>query len=155
MFLRQFFEITYRFLISLKLAVLTFILLAVLTAVGTFVESKYDQEIANQLVYTSFWMSFVMILLAVNLTMVLIDRWPWKKRQTPFVLAHFGILTLMMGFVFTNYFGVDATLQFNEGESSSLISLPDMEIKLYGSYDGERFSLLYEQPVDFFSDKTF
>ena len=150
MFLRRLFSIIYRFLISLKLAVLTFILLAILTAIGTFVESKYDQEIANKLVYTSFWMSFVMLLLAVNLTMVLIDRWPWKKRQIPFILAHFGILTLMMGFVFTNHLGVDATLQFNEGETNSLISLPGMEVKLYGSYDGEKFSLLYEEAVDFF-----
>jgi len=110
-FLKQIFNPVYRFLISLKLAVLTFILLAVLTAIGTFVESKYDQEIANALVYSSFWMSFVMMLLALNLTMVLVDRWPWQARQIPFVLAHFGILTLMMGFVFTKHFGIDATLQ--------------------------------------------
>jgi len=152
-FFKEFFNAVYRFLISLKLAVLIFILLAILTAIGTFVESKYDQEIANSLVYSSFWMSFIMILLAVNLTMVLIDRWPWKLRQIPFVLAHFGILTLMMGFVFTNNFGVDATLQFEEGESSSRMSLADMEIKLYGSYDAEKFSLLYEKDVDFFTLK--
>ena len=151
--LKRLFEVLYHFLISLKLAVLTFILLAILTAVGTFVESRYDQEIANTLVYSSFWMSFVMILLALNLTMVLIDRWPWKKRQIPFVLAHFGILTLMLGFVFTNHLGVDASLQFNEGESTSLISLPEMEIQLYASYDGERFSLLYQKDVDFFRIK--
>ena len=128
-------------------------MLGILTAIGTFVESKYDQEIANTLIYTSFWMSFVMIILALNLTMVLIDRWPWKKRQIPFVLAHFGILTLMMGFVFTNHFGVDAALQFEEGQSSSLISLSDMEVKLYGSYDEEKFSLLYDESVDFFTIK--
>jgi len=151
--LKKLFTTLYRFLISLKLAVLIFILLAVLTAVGTFVESKYDQEIANALVYSSFWMSFVMMLLALNLTMVLVDRWPWQARQIPFVLAHFGILTLMMGFVFTKHFGIDATLQFEEEESRSFISLPDMEIKLYGSYDGEKFSLLYDEPLDFFTLK--
>ena len=151
--LNRLFEALYRFLISLKLAVLTFILLAILTAVGTFVESRYDQEIANTLVYSSFWMSFVMILLALNLTMVLIDRWPWKKRQIPFILAHFGILTLMLGFVFTNHLGVDASLRFTEGESTSLISLPEMEIQLYASYDGEKFSLLYQKDVDFFRIK--
>ena len=150
MVLKKSFSFVYRFLISLKLAVFIFIFLAVLTAIGSFVEAKYDQEIANKLVYDSLWMSLVMILLALNLTMVLIDRWPWKKRQIPFVLAHFGILTLMMGFVFTKRFGVDATLQFTEGETSSLISLPDMEIKLYASYDGAKFSLLYEEPVDMF-----
>ena len=140
----------YSFLISLKLAVATLALLAVLTAVGTFIESKYNQEIANKLVYHSLWMGLVMALLAVSLTMVLVDRWPWKKKHIPFILAHFGILTLMLGFVFSSQFGVDGSLHFKEGESSSLISLPEMEIKLYASYDGQNFSLLYEKPVDMF-----
>ncbi|MBC6415993.1 MAG: cytochrome c biogenesis protein ResB [Bdellovibrionales bacterium] len=153
MILKKSFSFIYHFLISIKLAVVIFISLAVLTAIGTFIESKYDQEIANTLVYDSLWMSGIMILLAINLTMVLVDRWPWKKRHLPFILAHFGILVLMMGFFFTKHFGVDATLQFTEGETSSLISLSDMEIKLYSSYDGEKFSLLYEKPVDMFSIK--
>ena len=150
MFLKKVFSIIYKFFISLKLAVFTLTALAFLTAIGTLVESKYDQEFANKLVYHSFWMAVVMILLAVNLTMVLIDRWPWRKRHIPFVLAHFGILTLMLGSVFTKYFGVDASLSFKEGETSSAIRLSDMEIKIYSAYDGERFSLIYQKPVDMF-----
>ena len=150
MFLKKIFSSVYKFFISLKLAIFVLIALAFLTAIGTFVESKYDQEFANKLVYHSFWMAIVMLLLAVNLTMVLIDRWPWKKRHAPFVLAHFGILILLLGSVFTKYFGVDASLSFKEGESSSEISLSDMEIKVYSSLDGENYSLLYEKAVDMF-----
>ena len=150
MFFKKTFSFIYKFFISLKLAVFTLSALAVLTAIGTFVESKYDQEFANKLVYHSFWMAVVMLLLAVNLTLVLIDRWPWKKRQIPFVLAHFGILTLMLGSIFTKYFGTDASLSFKEGEASSSISLSDMEFKIYSSYDGEKFSLIYQNPVDMF-----
>ena len=143
----------YSFFVSIKLAVITLSLLALLTAIGTFVESKYDQEMANKLVYHSYWMSLVMLLLAINLIMVLVDRWPWKKRHIPFILAHFGILTLMLGFVFSGRLGVDGSLYFKEGETSSLISLPEMELKLYASYDGQNFSLLYDQPVEMFSIK--
>ncbi|MDE0092115.1 MAG: hypothetical protein OXN83_02380, partial [Oligoflexia bacterium] len=149
-FFKRVFSFIYKFLISLKLAVFTLTALAILTAIGTFVESRYDQEFANKLVYHSIWMAIVMLLLAVNLTMVLIDRWPWKKRQIPFVLAHFGILTLMLGSIFTKYFGTVACLSFNVGETSSAISLSDMEIKIYSSYDGEKFSLIYQKPVDMF-----
>ena len=140
----------YKLLISLKLAIATLTALAFLTGLGAVVESRYNQEIANKLVYHSLWMGCVWLMLAINLTMVLIDRWPWRRRQGPFVLAHFGILILMLGSVFTKYFGVDGSIRLKEGESHSLISLADMEIKIYSSYDGERFRLIYEEPVDMF-----
>ena len=144
------FQLVYKFFISLKLAVFTLSSWAILTAIGTFVESKYNQELANKLIYNSLWMHIVLSLLAVNLVMVLIDRWPWKKRHTGFVLAHVGILIVMLGSFFTNYFGVDGSLRFKEGEKASSLSISDMEIKIYSSYDGKKFSLLYEEPVDMF-----
>lgn len=140
----------YRLFISLKLAVFILSVLAVLTAVGTFVESNYNQEMANKLVYHSWWMIAVMLLLSVNLSTVLVDRWPWKKRHLPFVLAHIGILTLIAGSLLTKFFGVDGSLRFKEGEKTSVVSVSDMEIKIYSSYDGEKFSLVYEKPVDMF-----
>ena len=140
----------YQFFISLKLAVFVISSLAVLTAIGTFVESRYNQEMANKMIYHSWWMVVVMLLLAVNLSMVLIDRWPWKKRHSPFVLAHIGILILLLGSLMTKYLGLDGSIRFEEGEETSVVSVSDMEIKVYSSYDGERFSLLYEKPVDMF-----
>ena len=144
------FQLVYKFFISLKLAVFTLSSWAVLTAIGTFVESKYNQEFANKLIYHSLWMHSVLLLLAVNLAMVLIDRWPWKKQHAGFVLAHIGILILLLGSFFTRYFGVDGSLRFKEGEKASSLSVSDMEIKIYSSYDGKKFSLLYEEPVDMF-----
>ena len=140
----------YRFFVSLKLAVFIISALAVLTAIGTVVESNYNQEMANKLVYHSWWMITVMVLLSVNLSMVLIDRWPWKKRHLPFILAHIGILTLISGSLLTKFFGVDGSLRFKEGEKTSIVSVSDMEIKIYSSYDGENFSLIYEEPADMF-----
>lgn len=143
----------YKLFISLKLAVLVLSTLAVLTAIGTFVEARYDQEWANKLIYHSHWMFIVMTLLALNLTMVLIDRWPWKKRHSPFILAHIGILIVLLGSIFTKYFGIDGSLRFAEGETANKLSVSEMEIKVYSSYDGENFRLLYESPVDMFFKK--
>ncbi len=141
----------YKIFISLKLAVFSILTLAILTGIGTFIESKYNQEIANKLIYHSLWMKMAFLLLAINLTMVLIDRYPWKKHQVGFVLAHIGILTLMLGFVFTQYLGLDGTLRLKEGEKSSLASISGMEIQIHSSYDGENWSLIYEKPVDMLS----
>ena len=140
----------YNFFKSLKLAVLVLAALAVLTAIGTFVESRYDQQAANKLVYHSAWMGIVMLFLAINLFVVLADRWPWKKRHAGFVSAHIGILTMILGSFITKYMGVDGSLRFKEGEIVRTASLPEMEIKIYSSYDGEKFSLLRQEDADFF-----
>ena len=143
----------YNFFISLKLALFTLSSLAVLTAIGTFIESRYNQEWANKLIYHSSWMLILMILLALNLTMVLVDRWPWKKRHSPFIFAHVGILIVLLGSFFTKYFGIDGSLRFVEGEKADRLSVSEMEIKIYSSYDGENFRLLYENPVDMLFQK--
>ena len=146
----KFFKSLYNFFISIKLAVVVLVLIAILTAVGTIIESKYNQEIANKIIYSSFLMIFVLILLSINLSFVLIDRWPWKKRQTPFILAHIGILTMILGSVMTKYLGTDAVMSLKEGESSAYVQMPEKEIKIYSSYNGSKFVLLYQQDVDFF-----
>ena len=83
--------------------------------------------------------------------MVLIDRFPWKKRQTGFVLAHIGILSLLAGGFITKHFGLDGSLRFKEGEKTRWFSVQDMEIKIYSSYDGENFQLIHEEAFDMFS----
>ena len=149
-FLSSLFKRLYRFFVSLKLAVMTLSLWAFLTGLGTFVEARFDQEIANHLVYHSLWMNLLILLLSLNLLMVMIDRFPWKKRHIPFLLAHIGILILILGFVFTRFLGIEGSLRLNEGEMKSKLSLYDMELKVYSSFDGEKFRLLYKKPVDMF-----
>lgn len=149
----QIFKSIYRFFISIKLACFILIFLAILTGIGTIIESKYQQELANKLVYDSWWMIGILLLLAINLSMVLWDRWPWKLRHAPFVLAHIGILHIILGSLITKSFGIDASLRFSKGEVVQKIHVSNMEINIYSSYDGENFRLLYKKPVDMFFKK--
>ena len=143
----------YKFSISLKLSVVTFILLGILTAVGTYIESILDQETANKLIYHSPLMTGVLAFLVINLSAVLVDRWPWKTRQIPFILAHFGILIMIFGAALTGYFGLDASLRFKEGEAVQKAILSDTEVVLYSSFDGENFTQIYREPVDFYFNR--
>ena len=99
-------------LASLKLAVLVILSLAVVAAVGTIYESRFDAEAAAVIVYRSFWMYLVLGTLSLVLVAVMIDRWPWKIRPTGFVLAHIGILVLFLGGLITQNFGVDGSMYF-------------------------------------------
>ena len=95
---------------SLKLAIFTMICLALLVAIGTVVESRYDADFAREQVYHRWWMFFLLILLAINLTAVMIHRWPWRPRHLGFLLAHLGILTLLAGSLWTYLWGIDGSL---------------------------------------------
>lgn len=140
-----------RFLSSLKLAVLVIVAIATLTAIGTFVESKYDAMAAGKWVYHSLWMNLVMGMLAVNLTAVIIDRYPWKKRHLAFICAHVGILILMLGQYLSSTFGLDASLRVGIGESNKYAVVSGQtDLILYSSFDGSNYTKLFDQPVDFF-----
>lgn len=137
-------------LASVKLAVFVILGLATITSIGTFVEAKYDAYAARKLVYDTWWMYSIMGLLVINLTAVMLDRWPWKKRHASFVLAHIGIIILLIGSWQTMKFGLDGSMRVGIGESNNLVQLPETDLVVYTSFDGDRYTKTFEEEVDFF-----
>lgn len=152
-----------KFLASLKLAFFILILIAVISSIGTFVEARYDAAAASKLVYRTWWMGVILGVLAINLIAVMVDRWPWKQRHGPFLAAHIGILMMMLGFVVTSYGvgffgwkvvepGIDGTMRIGIGESNRFVTLPLTDLQIWSSFDGDKYSKMIDQPVDFFLD---
>lgn len=144
-------EKIFDFMASIRLAVVVILALGVLSAVGTIYESLYDRVYAQKLIYHSFWMWMVMALLAVNITAVMFDRWPWKRHHTAFILAHIGILILLFGSVLTYVFGIDGTMVFEVGGKNRFVNLQKTEFSVYTSMDGSEYTLLHREPVEFFN----
>ena len=142
-------EKIFRFLCSLKLAVIVIVSLGVISAVGTIMESKYDMMTAQKLVYHSPYMYFVMILLCVNLIAVAVDRLPWKKRHTGFVIVHAGIVILILGSYVTRKIGVDGTLSFDIGETSRNVQINETDLIVYKLVNMESSEKIFSQDVDF------
>ncbi len=143
-----------RYLASLQLAVVVLVALAVLIAWGTFVESRYqDAWRAKVEVYQSWPMLVVMGVLAVNLTAVMVDRWPWKRRHLSFVLAHIGILILLLGAVLTSEWGLDGSMRVEINQSSRWVYVPETEVTVWSSFDGDKFSRIFYQAIDFYKDQ--
>ncbi|ASD64028.1 cytochrome c biogenesis protein ResB [Bdellovibrio bacteriovorus] len=139
-------------LASLKLAVFIIVALAVITAVGTFVEARYDAYAAKKLVYDTWYMYGIMGLLVINLTAVMADRWPWKKRHAAFVLAHIGIIILLAGSLLTWKWGLDGSMRVGIGEANNFVQTAETDIVVYTSFDGDRYTKTLEQEVDFFKN---
>lgn len=137
---------------SLKLAVFVISAIALLTSIGTIVEARYDAFAAAQWVYKTWWMYGVMVLFILNLTVSMFQRWPWQKRHLAFVLAHIGIIVILIGSLLTLKFGIDGTMRIAIGEKSRLISVPETDLVVYASFDGDNYKKLIDQNVDFFND---
>jgi ResB-like family len=87
----------YRFLASLKLAVCSIATLATSLAVATFIESGYGAGASQEYVYRAAWFAILLAFLGMNILCAALIRFPWKKRQTGFVVTHAGLLVLLLG----------------------------------------------------------
>ncbi|MFO1518877.1 MAG: cytochrome c biogenesis protein ResB [bacterium] len=115
----------FKFLSSLKLAVVVILSLAYVLAMGTIYESLYGTAVAKDKVYGTWWFSLVLFLLGVNVLCAALSRLPWKRHHIGFVITHAGIITILIGSVMTQKWGIDGTVAIAEGEQEDRITLDD------------------------------
>ena len=87
----------YRFLASLKLAVISIATLAATLAYATVFESRYGGGAAQDWIYRSPGFAILLAFLGMNILCAALIRYPWKRRQTGFVVTHAGLLILLAG----------------------------------------------------------
>lgn len=141
-----------KLLASLRLAVTIIISLSIIVSIGTIIESKYDSTVAKAWVYNSWFMYLVMSMLAVNLTSVMVDRWPWQTRHYPFVMAHIGILILLVGSWMTAKYGLDGSMRILIGRHERMVTLPQSQLAIYSTVNGTDYKKLFEKDVNFFAE---
>jgi hypothetical protein len=112
-------------LASLGLAVVTMTALAVVCAAATIHESRHGAASAQEAFYGTWWFAALLGLLAANVLLSMVRRWPWKADHAGFVLAHVGILALLAGSVASSRLGLDGSLTLVEGgDAAAEVRLP-------------------------------
>jgi hypothetical protein len=114
-----------RFLGSLKLAVPLIVLLAVVLAGATLLDSWKGRDWALWYVYRHSWFVLLLAALAVNVLASVVIRFPWGWRRLGFLVTHVGLLVLMLGAILTFSWGIEGHLVFQEGGTANTISLAD------------------------------
>jgi hypothetical protein len=145
----KYIEKLFKFLSSLKLAVLIIVSLGIMSGWGTIVESNYDMITAQKTIYHSKTMYFILFMLIVNLVAVAVDRLPWGKKHIGFVMAHAGIIILLLGSYVTRTIGIDGSLVFDVGESERYVSLTETDLTVYRLKNLEESEKIYQQDVEF------
>jgi hypothetical protein len=134
----------FKFFASLKLAVVSILLLAGVLAAATLFESNYGMRAVHLQIYGTPWFAGVLVLLGSNVLCAALSRYPWKKHQTGFVITHSGILILLFGSFLTQKFGVDANLPVVEGSREDRAILNDLSLVV--SDENNRDSAAYPFP---------
>ena len=113
------FDLVYRFLASLKLAVICLGTLALTLAVATKFNSDYGQNAVNDYIYQSRCFALLLGFLGANIFCAAAIRYPWTKRQTGFVITHIGLLVVIGGSWWASQSSDEGQVGLKEGESTS------------------------------------
>jgi len=120
----------FKFLSSVKMAVIVMLILGVVVAFGTVYESRYNAQVAGIMVYKTPWFLLLLALLWLNIFLAAVSRIPFRRRHTGFVVTHVGMLTLLIGSGITFLYGIDGQLAVQEGGKSRTVELSDLAIKV-------------------------
>ena len=137
---------------SLRVAIALLLVLGTLCAAATFYESSHGTPAVQRDVYQTGWFSALLVLLGLNLAASMMLRFPWKLHQTGFVMAHVGVLLILLGSLVSLHFGLDASLALYEGQSSQWVETATAGAE--GAATPQELALPFEVAlVDFRSDK--
>jgi hypothetical protein len=133
-------DAVYRFLASLKLAVVSLCCLAATLGYATFFESWYGAGAAQEYIYRSDGFAILLAFLGMNILCAALIRFPWKRRQTGFVVTHAGLLTVLVGSLYSVRTGDEGQVGMLEGDVKSelvRIDFPVIRIQEIDPHTGE------------------
>jgi cytochrome c-type biogenesis protein CcsB len=115
-----------RTLASLKLTVALLVLVLLVLAVGTIVESRTSAEAARQAVYYSWWFIGLQVVFAVNVIASIANLFPWGKARIGFLVVHGGIVAILIGATVSYFFKTEGQLGLWEGGTGNVIENVDI-----------------------------
>ena len=134
------FDRAFRFLGSIQLAVPLLSTIILILIWATFYESQVGSTTVQQEIYKSPWFGLLMFLLAINLGISALSRYPWRgARKIGFALTHLGLIVIIAGSAAVIHLGMEGMLlvRTNSGANNQIrvegdlleVMTPDGEIK--------------------------
>ncbi len=130
----------YSILFSVSTMGFLLILFAVALAAATFIENSYGSEAARAIVYNSWWLELIMVLLAVNLAANVIRYKLYRKGKLTMGIFHLSFILILIGAGVTRYFGYEGMMHIREGATSSVMESQEQYFNVTAEYGGEKKS---------------
>ncbi len=118
---------------SIRFAVPLMLLIAVVMAWATFVESAHDSATARRLFYGSWWFITMITLVCASLIAAVATRWPWRRRHVGFITVHASLVLLIIGGFISLFTRVEGTVRLAEGQTAGVMQLEGHELRIAGA----------------------
>ncbi|PHM17498.1 MAG: cytochrome C biogenesis protein [Sulfuricurvum sp. PD_MW2] len=106
---------------SMKTMAVLMLVFAVAIGYATFIENDYGSMTAKADVYNARWFEILLALLAINLTLNIINFKMARKAKWLVFIFHAAFLIILAGAAVTRYAGYEGTMHIREGESSDVL----------------------------------
>ncbi len=124
---------------SMKTMVIFALLFALASAIGTFIENDYGTETAWATVYTAWWFTLIMVVLALNLLGNIFRYKLYKRSKIGAFIFHAGFLVILLGAAITRYIGYEGVMHIREGGSSNTLRTNYNYIQIDATKNGKKF----------------
>lgn len=131
----------FNFLFSVATAGFLLLLFAFSLGFATFVENAYGVEAARAMVYNSWWLELIMLLLAINMIANFIRYKMYKFQKLTMGVFHLAFILIIIGAGVTRYFGSEGAVHIREGENTNIIVSSETKFNIAAEYQGEEHQL--------------
>ena len=126
----------FNFLFSVATAGFLLLVFAFALAFATFVENSYGVEAARTLVYNSWWLELILLLLSVNMLSNFIKYKMYRLQKLPMGIFHISFILIILGAGVTRYIGKEGVMHIREGESANTIVSADSKFNIIADFQG-------------------
>lgn len=110
---------------NVYLAIALIAITACMVVAGTLIESKTGSHLfAAKWTYEHPFFFLLLVLFFINILFAALRRWPFKKKHTPFLITHLGLLMVIGGTMIKNRWGLQGQLSVWEGSGNQHVLIP-------------------------------
>jgi cytochrome c-type biogenesis protein CcsB len=109
----------FSFLISMSFMGVLLVLLIVVLALATFIESAYDTATAWAVVYGTHWFEVLLLLIAINITGAMFRYKLFNRKKLVVLVFHLSFLLILAGASITRFISYEGVMHIRERATSS------------------------------------
>ncbi len=126
------------FLISMPFMAVLIIVLIVVLALATFVESAYTTQTAWAVIYGTHWFELLLLMVGINLAGVMVKLKFFRRRKIVVFLFHISFILILVGAAITRFISYEGNMHIRENMSSNTMLSSNAYIDVVLESDGER-----------------
>lgn len=130
----------FSFLFSMTFMGVLLVLLIVILALATFIESSYGTAVAKALVYGTHWFEILMLLIAINIAGSMFKHKFFTRRKMVVLVFHLAFIVILAGAAITRFISYEGNMRIREQAISNTMVSTEAYVFVELEADGEKVS---------------